>query len=206
MSAIATVLVAMGHTVTGSDLKESPGLSRLRGLGVQVSVGHRGENVGQADVVTVSTAVPPTNPEVVWAVEHGIPVLRRAEVLGAIAATRRTVAVAGTHGKTTTSSMLALALAEAGLRPSFVIGGEVNEIGSGAVWAGRLAAILFSLLQTLCLWRVNPRSWLTAYLTACAEAGGEAPGAVESFLPWNVSEEQLRAWSLPGEEEAADSS
>jgi UDP-N-acetylmuramate--alanine ligase len=135
MSAIATVLVAMGHTVTGSDLKESPGLSRLRALGVQVSVGHRGENVGQADVVTVSTAVPPINPEVVWAVEHGIPVLRRAEVLGAIAATRRTVAVAGTHGKTTTSSMLALALAEAGLRPSFVIGGEVNEIGSGAVWA-----------------------------------------------------------------------
>ncbi|HEX2063193.1 MAG TPA: UDP-N-acetylmuramate--L-alanine ligase [Acidimicrobiales bacterium] len=135
MSAIATVLVAMGHAVTGSDLKESSGLARLRALGVQVSVGHRAENVGHADVVTVSTAVPSINTEVVWAAQHGIPVLRRAEVLGAIAATRRTVAVAGTHGKTTTSSMLALALAEAGLRPSFVIGGEVNEIGSGAVWA-----------------------------------------------------------------------
>ena len=135
MSAIASVLVAMGHTVTGSDLKESPGLARLRSLGVQVAVGHRADNVGRADVVTISTAVPPTNPEVVWARQQGIPVLRRAEVLGAIAATRRTVAVAGTHGKTTTSSMLALALVEAGLRPSFVIGGEVNEIGSGAAWA-----------------------------------------------------------------------
>jgi UDP-N-acetylmuramate--alanine ligase len=134
MSAIATVLAAMGHTVSGSDLKDSPGLSRLRSLGMAVAIGHGAEHVGDVDAVTVSTAVPPSNPEVVAARERGIPVLRRAETLAAIAATRRTVAVAGTHGKTTTSSMLALVLVEAGYRPSFIIGGELNEIGTGAVW------------------------------------------------------------------------
>jgi UDP-N-acetylmuramate--alanine ligase len=135
MSAIASVLAAMGHAVTGSDLKASVGLERLRALGVGVVVGHRAENVGTVDAVTVSTAVPPTNPEVVAAGRRGIPVFRRAETLAAIAATRRTVAVTGTHGKTTTSSMLALVLVEAGLRPSFIIGGELNEIGTGAAWA-----------------------------------------------------------------------
>jgi UDP-N-acetylmuramate--alanine ligase len=134
MSAIATVLAAMGHAVSGSDLKGSPGLERLRSLGVQVAIGHDAANVGEVDAVTVSTAIPPTNVEVVAARGRGIPVLRRAEALAAIAATRRTVAVAGTHGKTTTSSMLALVLVEAGVRPSFIIGGEVNEIGTGAVW------------------------------------------------------------------------
>jgi UDP-N-acetylmuramate--alanine ligase len=135
MSAIATVLAAMGHHVTGSDLKDSAGLTRLRAAGVTVEVGHRAENVpADATAVTISTAIPPTNAEVAEAERRGIPVLRRADTLSAIAATRRTVAVAGTHGKTTTSSMLALILVEAGLRPSFIIGGEVNEIGTGATW------------------------------------------------------------------------
>ena len=134
MSAIATVLRAMGHTVTGSDLKASAGLDRLRAAGVAVTVGHAAGNVGDVDAVTVSTAVPASNPEVVAANERGIPVLRRADMLASIAATRRTIAVAGTHGKTTTSSMLALVLVEAGLQPSFIIGGEVNEIGTGALW------------------------------------------------------------------------
>ncbi|MBW3668127.1 MAG: UDP-N-acetylmuramate--L-alanine ligase [Actinobacteria bacterium] len=134
MSAIAAVLVAMGHAVSGSDLKDSPGLERLRSLGVRVDIGHAAEHVGDVDAVTISTAIPPTNPEVEAARRRGIAVLRRAEALAAIAATRRTVAVAGTHGKTTTSSMLALVLVEAGVRPSFIIGGEVNEIGTGAVW------------------------------------------------------------------------
>ncbi len=135
MSAIATVLVAMGHGVSGSDLKECPGLERLRALGVNVVVGHRAESVGDADVVTRSTAVPDSNPEVAAAVGRGIPVVRRSEMLAAIAATRRTVAVSGTHGKTTTSSMLALILAEAGMRPSYLIGGEINDVGSGAAWS-----------------------------------------------------------------------
>jgi len=134
MSAIAAVLAAMGHHVTGSDLKASPGLDRLRTLGIDVVVGHRAGNVGPVDAVAVSTAIPPTNPEVVEARRRGLPVLSRAEILATICAIRRTVAVAGTHGKTTTASMLALVLREAGWRPSFIIGGEVNEIGSGAAW------------------------------------------------------------------------
>jgi UDP-N-acetylmuramate--alanine ligase len=135
MSAIATVLAAMGHQVSGSDLKDSAPLQRLRGAGVDVHVGHAAEHVpADVDAVAISTAIPAANPEVGEARRRGVPVLRRADVLAAIAATRRTVAVAGTHGKTTTSSMLALVLVEAGLRPSFIIGGEVNEIGSGAVW------------------------------------------------------------------------
>ena len=134
MSAIASVLVAMGHTVSGSDLRESPGLDRLRALGVRVAVGHDESNLGDAEIVTVSTAIPQNNVEIRAARTKGIPVLSRAEILAAVSRTRRAVAVAGTHGKTTTSSMLAIALVEAGLRPSFIIGGDVNEIGSGAVW------------------------------------------------------------------------
>ena len=118
-------------------MKGSAFLDRLRALGVDVRVGHDAANVGDVDVVAASTAIPPTNPEVVAARERGIPVLRRAEILSAIVATKRGVAVGGTHGKTTTSSMLALVLVEAGVHPSFIIGGELNEIGTGAVWDGR---------------------------------------------------------------------
>lgn len=134
MSAIATVLAAMGHAVTGSDLKASSGFDRLRLAGVGVSVGHRAENLGRAEAVAISTAVPRSNPEVVAARATGVPVLSRADILSAITATRRAVAVAGTHGKTTTASMLALVMVEAGLRPSFIVGGELNEIGTGAAW------------------------------------------------------------------------
>ena len=134
MSAIAAVLAAMGHTVTGSDLKPSPVIDRLKAAGIDVTVGHDAANVGDADVVTVSTAIRDDNPEVVEAARRGIPVYRRSHVLAAIAALRRCIAVAGTHGKTTTASMLALMLVEAGLRPSFLIGGDVNEIGTNAVW------------------------------------------------------------------------
>jgi UDP-N-acetylmuramate--alanine ligase len=134
MSAIATVLHAMGHVVTGSDLKASGVTERLQRAGVGVAIGHAAANVGSADLVTVSSAIPETNPEVVEARRRGIVVLSRAESLAAVASLRRCVAVAGTHGKTTTASMLALLLVEAGLRPSFLIGGDVNEIGTNAVW------------------------------------------------------------------------
>ena len=134
MSAIAEVLATMGHSVSGSDLKASSGLDRLSALGVDVRVGHAADNLGDVAFVTRSTAVPDANPECRKAVERGLPLLSRAEVLGAVSTLRDTVAVAGTHGKTTTSSMLALVLREAGLRPSFVIGGDVNEIGTGAAW------------------------------------------------------------------------
>jgi UDP-N-acetylmuramate--alanine ligase len=134
MSAIASVLATMGHQVSGSDLKESAGLNALRGQGIDVQVPHDAANVGAVDAVAVSTAIPERNPERRAAVERGIPVLSRAAILRAIASTRRTVAVSGTHGKTTTSSMLSLVLVEAGMRPSFIVGGELNEIGTGAVW------------------------------------------------------------------------
>jgi len=135
MSAIASVLASMGHTITGSDLTDSRVAERLRGEGVPVAVGHDAANLpGDLDAVAVSTAIPVTNPERQAAVDRGFPVLRRAEILAAIAATRRTVAVAGTHGKTTTSSMLALVLRAAGLQPSFIIGGDVTDLGTGAAW------------------------------------------------------------------------
>lgn len=135
MSAIASVLARMGHRVSGSDLKDSAGVRRLVAQGVAVSIGHAAANVDGSEIVAVSTAIPERNPEVMAARNAGLPVVRRAEILAAIADLKRTIAVSGTHGKTTTSSMLALILVEAGLRPSFVVGGELNEIGSGAVWA-----------------------------------------------------------------------
>lgn len=135
MSAIASTLGAMGHTVSGSDLKDSRTVDRLTASGLRVAIGHDASNVpDDTALVAVSTAIPDTNPEVVEARRRGVPVVRRAEVLAGIAARRDTVAVAGTHGKTTTSSMLVLVLIEAGLAPSFIVGGDLNEIGSGAAW------------------------------------------------------------------------
>ena len=135
MSAIALLLVRMGHEVSGSDLKESISLARLEAAGVRVSVGNRAENVPRdADAVVYSTAIPARNVELVAARELGISVLHRSAALAALAATRRTIAVAGSHGKTTTSSMLALMLRSAGWQPSFVIGGEVNEVGANAAY------------------------------------------------------------------------
>ena len=81
-----------------------------------------------------------------------------------------------------------------------------NSYGSGAVWAGELAALLFSLFQTLCLWNINPRLWLTAYLQGCAEAGGQVPPNWEELLPWRLPPEQRKAWSVKQETENADSS
>ncbi len=135
MSAIALVLARMGHTVSGSDIKSAAVLERLAAAGVDVHVGNRAEHVpADADAVVYSTAVPLRNVELVAAAERGIPVLHRAAALAALAATRKTIAVAGSHGKTTSASMLALVLRGAEWSPSFVIGGEVNEVGSNAAF------------------------------------------------------------------------
>jgi len=134
MSAIAIVLRAMGHSVTGSDLKDSPVASRLRAQGIAVAVGHRPENAAGAEAVTYSPAVAQENPELEAARNQGALVVPRSAMLAAICSTRRCLAVSGTHGKTTTASMLSLVLVEAGMRPSFVIGADVNEIGTNAVW------------------------------------------------------------------------
>jgi len=136
MSAIAIVLAEMGHDVSGSDIRDQPVLDRLRAAGVTVHVGHHRSYVEGCDAVTSSTAVPASNIELRHAVELGIPTLRRAEMLASICARTRSVAVAGTHGKTTTTSMLMLTLAEAGLAPSFVVGGDVSDAGTGAQWTG----------------------------------------------------------------------
>lgn len=134
MSAIAVVLAGMGHQVSGSDLKESPVTDRLKAHGIAVAIGHLPEQIGGAELVTFSPAVADTNIELEEARRRSIPVAHRAAVLAAIAASRRTIGVAGTHGKTTTASMLSLILVEAGLRPSFLIGADVNETGTNAVW------------------------------------------------------------------------
>ncbi len=136
MSAIALALAEMGHRVSGSDIREKPILDRLRAGGVEVHVGHQRAHVAGCDAVTYSTAVPERNVELDQARTDGTAVLRRAGMLASICAQARSLAVAGTHGKTTTSSMLMLILAEAGLRPSFVIGGDVTDIGTGAQWTG----------------------------------------------------------------------
>ncbi len=136
MSAIATVLVAMGHRVSGSDASDSPVLRRLSDLGARVVVGSDPAGLADAQVVVRSTAVPDTDAEVVAARGLGLTVWRRAEVLAAICAERRTIAVSGTHGKTTTSSMLAVTLLELGWHPSMIIGGEISGLGPGARWDG----------------------------------------------------------------------
>lgn len=138
MSAYTAVLAEMGHAVSGSDIRDHPRLDRLRLLGVECQVPQRAENVSDdLDAVVMSSAVPDTNVEVVAARARGIPVLRRAEMLAAIVGTRRALGIAGTHGKTTTSSMITLVLRAAGLRPSFLIGSELNEVGTnGALDAG----------------------------------------------------------------------
>jgi UDP-N-acetylmuramate--alanine ligase len=135
-SAIAIVLAEMGHTVSGSDIREQPVLDRLRAGGVTVNVGHRRDVVHGCTAVTASSAVPATNIELDEAARTGAMVLRRAGMLASICAMARSVAVAGTHGKTTTTSMLMLILARAGLRPSFVVGGDVADMGTGAQWTG----------------------------------------------------------------------
>lgn len=138
MSAIATVLAQSGHTVSGSDAADGAVLRRLEDLGVRVQVGHSADAVAGADLVVVSTAVAADNPEVVAARAAGIPVLSRRELLPAFAARQPFLSVAGTHGKTTTSSMLAVALDRAGAAPSFLVGADVAALGAAAGFrAGR---------------------------------------------------------------------
>jgi UDP-N-acetylmuramate--alanine ligase len=132
MSAIAEVLIGSGHTVTGSDLAAGPVTERLQARGATVAIGHDAANLGSVDLVAHSTAIPPDNPELVEARRRGLPVLSRAELLAPITAAWRTVAVAGTHGKTTTSAMLTAALAGAGLDPAYIVGGDLRDLDRGA--------------------------------------------------------------------------
>ncbi len=132
MSGIAEVLVNLGYEVSGSDMRQSPVTDRLASLGVRLFFGHEADNMGDADVVVSSTAVAATNPELLAARSARIPVVRRAEMLAELMRYRHGIAVAGTHGKTTTTSLIAAIFGEAGLDPTFVIGGLVNSVGSNA--------------------------------------------------------------------------
>jgi UDP-N-acetylmuramate--alanine ligase len=132
MSGIARLLLARGIEVRGSDLKESRAMEDLRRAGAAAFVGHRRDQVDRPDVVVASSAIPHGNVELEEARDARIPVLSRAEVLAALMRGKRAVAVAGTHGKTTTTSMISVMLSRLGLDPTFVIGGDLNEIGSGA--------------------------------------------------------------------------
>ena len=132
MSGIARLLLARGVSVAGSDLKDGPALALLRAAGARVVVGHRTEHVRGADVVIVSSAIRPDNREVSAARDRGIPVLMRAQVLAALMRERRGISIAGTHGKTTTTWMVAMILEAAGVEPTYVVGGDLNESGSNA--------------------------------------------------------------------------
>jgi len=132
MSGIAEVLATQGYTVSGSDLAAGAATRRLAGLGVAVAIGHAAANIVGADAVVVSTAVAADNPEVVAAREKGIPVVPRALMLAELMRLKQGIAVAGTHGKTTTTSLIASVLAEGGLDPTFVIGGRLLSADANA--------------------------------------------------------------------------
>ena len=132
MSGIAEVLVNLGYHIGGSDVQNSETTARLQKLGAQVVIGHAAENIGNADVVVTSTAVKANNPEVIEAHRKNIPVIPRAEMLAELLKMKFSVAVSGSHGKTTTTSMISTILARGGLDPTMVIGGKLASIGSNA--------------------------------------------------------------------------
>ncbi|NQD79762.1 UDP-N-acetylmuramate--L-alanine ligase, partial [Pseudomonas sp. CrR14] len=132
MCGIAEVLLNLGYEVSGSDLKTSSVTERLENFGAHIFIGHRAENAESADVLVVSSAINTSNPEVATALERRIPVVPRAEMLAELMRYRHGIAVAGTHGKTTTTSLLASVFAAGGLDPTFVIGGRLNAAGTNA--------------------------------------------------------------------------
>jgi UDP-N-acetylmuramate--alanine ligase len=132
MSALARLLHERGLRVSGSDLQPSATLDELAALGIRTAVGHARANAEGAALVVVSSAVPRENPELAWALDASVPVVKRAEVLGWLSAERKTIAVAGTHGKTTTTAMVAWVLVAAGLEPGFAVGGDVPALSASA--------------------------------------------------------------------------
>lgn len=136
MSGIAEVIHNQGYEVSGSDLRDGPVLQQLRSQGIEVQIGHQSGNLAAVDVVVISSAVSEDNPEVLFAREKRIPVIARAQMLAELMRYRHGIAIAGTHGKTTTTSLIASILGEGGLDPTFVIGGRLNSAGANAKLGG----------------------------------------------------------------------
>jgi UDP-N-acetylmuramate--alanine ligase len=132
MSGIARILIGMGHLVTGSDLRESSNVAALRELGAKIYIGHDQSHLGDPDTVVVTSALWPTNPEYLLAKEKGIPVIHRSQALAKLASSKRLIAVAGAHGKTTSTGMVITALMAMGQDPSFVNGGVINSVGQSS--------------------------------------------------------------------------
>ncbi len=132
MCGIAEVLYNQGYQITGSDIKDSVVTKRLKSLGIVIFIGHDAKNVADADVIVVSSAIDKSNPEIQAALMARLPVVRRADMLGELMRYRHSIAVAGAHGKTTTTSLLTMMLTEAGLDPTYVIGGKLNASGKNA--------------------------------------------------------------------------
>ncbi|MFM1994756.1 MAG: hypothetical protein RLZZ610_273 [Actinomycetota bacterium] len=132
MSGIARLLIGMGHQVTGSDLRDTSNVKTLRDLGARISIGHDAANLGEPDTVVVTSALWPTNPEYLLAKEKGIPVIHRSQALAHLASKKRLIAVAGAHGKTTSTGMIITALLGMKQDPSFVNGGVINSIGASS--------------------------------------------------------------------------
>ena len=132
MGGIAEVLLNEGYKIAGSDIQEGPMTQRLAELGAEVKIGHRAENVEGMDVIVVSSAINEQNPEIIVAREQRIPIIRRAEMLAELMRFRHGIAIAGTHGKTTTTSLISTIFAEADYDPTFVIGGLLNSAGTNA--------------------------------------------------------------------------
>jgi UDP-N-acetylmuramate--alanine ligase len=132
MSGIARILIGMGHVVTGSDLRDSSNVAALRELGAKIYIGHDQAHLGDPDTVVVTSALWPTNPEYLLAKEKGIPVIHRSQALAKLASSKRLIAVAGAHGKTTSTGMVITALMAMGQDPSFVNGGVINSVGQSS--------------------------------------------------------------------------
>ena len=158
MSGIAAVLHELGVDVRGSDLKASRYTRRLAETGVPVSVGHDAANLGDAAVVVTSSAISEVNPEVRAARAAGLLILRRAEMLARVMELRRGIAVAGTHGKTTTSSMISHVLRQAGMDPTFLVGGELNDIGSNVAFGDPDLAVAEADESDRSLLHLHPRT------------------------------------------------
>ncbi len=132
MSCLAQVFISIGYDVSGSDIKESANTKALSGLGASVAIGHDAKNIAADATVVVSSAIRADNPELVAAREAGAVIMQRAQLLAKLMETKRGIAIAGTHGKTTTTSMAAVMMDAGGLEPTYLIGGELNDVGSGA--------------------------------------------------------------------------